>query len=322
MTHFLTIRRPTAASRRGLTLIELLVVIVIIVTITAAVIPVMAPAVQSRKLREAARGMSTFIAGARARAAQVGRPVGVRIVPLPSNTVGSMALYYAESAPPYGGDTYDSTATLQVTGQSGWDYTLTATMTGGAFNSSLVEEGDLIQFNYQGFLYRITSVSSGSLELAVNTKGARLGWPTTGQSDQVPYKIYRQPRSGAGADAFQLPDGIVIDMAGSGEGATGQYSTAPVTIMFAPGGRIDSVYVGATSQDASGTIFLLVGKAENLGTSLNWNDTSADRTHLDNLWVAINGMSGQVAVAEMWPNGTTLADRRTLAASGQSMGGN
>ena len=39
----------------GITLIELLVVIIILVTLVAAVIPVMAPAVETRRIREAAR---------------------------------------------------------------------------------------------------------------------------------------------------------------------------------------------------------------------------------------------------------------------------
>ena len=54
--------------REGLTLIELLAVIIILTTIVAAAIPIMAPSNDDRRLREATRGLNTFISGAQARA--------------------------------------------------------------------------------------------------------------------------------------------------------------------------------------------------------------------------------------------------------------
>ena len=53
-------------NRTGLTLIELLVVVIILTTLVATVIPVMAPAVETRRIREAARGTSAIIAATRA----------------------------------------------------------------------------------------------------------------------------------------------------------------------------------------------------------------------------------------------------------------
>ncbi len=48
----------------GMTLVELLVVIVILTTIVGAAIPLMSPSNDDRRLREAARGLNTYITGA------------------------------------------------------------------------------------------------------------------------------------------------------------------------------------------------------------------------------------------------------------------
>ena len=51
-------RATLPTKRPSLTLIELLVVVVILVTLSAAVIPAMAPDMEARRLREAARGLA------------------------------------------------------------------------------------------------------------------------------------------------------------------------------------------------------------------------------------------------------------------------
>jgi prepilin-type N-terminal cleavage/methylation domain-containing protein len=68
---------PIQHSPRGLTLIELLVTIVILVTLLAAVLPAISPNNDSRKIREAARQLSSLFAQAQAQAARDGRAVGV-----------------------------------------------------------------------------------------------------------------------------------------------------------------------------------------------------------------------------------------------------
>lgn len=62
---------------RGLTLIELLVTIVILVTLLAGVLPAISPNNEARKIREAARQLTSLFAQAQAQAARDGRPVGV-----------------------------------------------------------------------------------------------------------------------------------------------------------------------------------------------------------------------------------------------------
>ena len=62
-----------------MTLIELLVVIVILTTLVAAAIPLMSPTNDDRRLREAARGLNTYITGAQARAIALNRPYGIAL---------------------------------------------------------------------------------------------------------------------------------------------------------------------------------------------------------------------------------------------------
>lgn len=67
-----------STSPRGLTLIELLVTIVIMVTVLGAVIPVLSPNNDERKIREASRQLSSLVAQAQAQAARDGRAYGVQ----------------------------------------------------------------------------------------------------------------------------------------------------------------------------------------------------------------------------------------------------
>src|SRR4051794_32860872 len=113
---------PSPQSRRSaMTLVELLVVIIIMTVIVAAAIPLMSPSNDDRRLREAARGLNTYITGAQARAISLNRPVGVALKRLSSDTNtdpqkdikptkdvhpdNSICLeaFYVEQQPPYAG---------------------------------------------------------------------------------------------------------------------------------------------------------------------------------------------------------------------------
>lgn len=75
MTH----KRNFYCCQRGMTLVELLMVVGIMVILMAVAIPMVRPAFRDRQLREAARQVNVFFAGAKARAAETGRPFGVWI---------------------------------------------------------------------------------------------------------------------------------------------------------------------------------------------------------------------------------------------------
>ena len=105
-----------SSDRSGVTLLELLVVILILLMITAAAIPLIAPALDNRRMREASRLASTFISGARSRAIQTGRETGVQLLRFNGNPYAT-TLAYVEVPPPYGGRHW-SVSTCTVDGSS------------------------------------------------------------------------------------------------------------------------------------------------------------------------------------------------------------
>ena len=111
LSHF---RSRTA---HGTTLLELLAVIVVLLMITAATLPIISPSSQSRRIREGARMMSTFINAARNRAFETGRPAGVWIERMPNLPEAANTLHYAEIPAVYAGDFLDSTAECFVVGK-------------------------------------------------------------------------------------------------------------------------------------------------------------------------------------------------------------
>ncbi|MCA9239434.1 MAG: type II secretion system protein, partial [Planctomycetales bacterium] len=90
-------------------LVELLVVMAILAILLGAAIPVLAPASDARRIREAARAAHTFISGAKVRAKETGRPFGVALKRLSKDTGRAedngvcLEMYYVEEPPPYAG---------------------------------------------------------------------------------------------------------------------------------------------------------------------------------------------------------------------------
>ncbi len=101
--------QPPAPPRRGLTLVELLIVIVILGILVAAVLPLLAPRTGERRIREASRGLNTFISLAMAKAAGEGRPFGVGFKKLSQDTGAAndrpvcLEVFLAEQPQPYVG---------------------------------------------------------------------------------------------------------------------------------------------------------------------------------------------------------------------------
>jgi prepilin-type N-terminal cleavage/methylation domain-containing protein len=102
-------------NRRGLTLIELLVVIVILTTLVGGVLPVLSPNNDARKIREAARGLQTFVMQAQSRAARTGRPAGIAFRESSPGSGVALEVYPIEVPPPFAGFSQYSASRVQQT---------------------------------------------------------------------------------------------------------------------------------------------------------------------------------------------------------------
>jgi prepilin-type N-terminal cleavage/methylation domain-containing protein len=332
--------------RSAMTLIELTVTMAVMALLVVAALPAIRPAVDNRRIREAARALHIYISAARNRAMEIGRPAGIALVPYAvrdqdGSLQGSMSFVVTvdqvESPPPYCGDSVASYAALNWRGS-----TLTATLSDGNMglatrNNIAICNGDLIQLNNQGPLYVIANASAyPALELALNDPVYIAPWLG---GEKVPYKIFRQPQK-MHATPLILPLGAVIDLESSGtdQGDTrGLYSSnglqiPSIIISFTPNGSLDYIYINHNPYPVSQPVYLMVGKREAVPSQAtmhpyNWED-------LNNLWVAIQPFNGSVSVnkvANSQPNvatktyptmPSTIFDSRYYARSSLNLGGN
>ncbi len=353
----------------GVTLIELLVVIAVLMMVTAAAIPIVAPSIQTRRVREATRLVSTYLAGARGRAIETGRPVGVMIERYtPGLAAGtatvtsggtttsaaastpqpySMTLSTVQTLPPYAGDYTGSVAYVCWTQNSLGQYFLYVDGLGMNLGSSSnqlydnigiqkVQIGDRVRFNYQGPFFTImsaTQLDSNNQYITGVTQQAGLtlapysmtttslgtsapisylppsGMPAYStdpnagiQGVQLPYQIFRQPIRSSDPP-LQLPEGIVIDMQWSGMSTelngvflpNTNYPRQSPIISFAPNGGVDMLY-DQVYQHASGPIYLLLGRAEQV-TTFPTTSTPYPQNNLGDLnsqWVTVIPQTGQI----------------------------
>jgi len=325
-SHALQTPNPKSAIRNALTLTELLVVVVIVLMLTVATVRIMRPAVEKARIREAARGVSTFLSAARSRAIETGRPVGVVLQRLSSNEPSAatdadfavMTLRVAEVPPPYAGDALNSTVTMRTTSQpSSNNGYVQCEATVSGWNPELVSRGDLMQVNNQGRWYTIMNEpqQGNPLTLQAYVGTGQVPWPETGSSSQLPFTIMRRPVSSAAAD-YQLPGNMAIDLAYSGVGlSTWQGNVSEdVAIIFAPDGRVEGLYLDGAAGRPQGDIYLFVGKRELVATAPQIADPA-------NLWVAIGSQSGQTMVFEHVDSDIQAAREWIQQQRGNAMGG-
>ena len=112
--------RGTAS--RGMTLIELLVVIAILTTLVGGVIPVLSPNNVPKKIREASRGLQTYITLAQAKAASTGRQHGISIQETSAGSGVALEVFQMMVPPAYTGFSSTSRVQIQrVPGPNGFD---------------------------------------------------------------------------------------------------------------------------------------------------------------------------------------------------------
>lgn len=351
--------RTPRSARRGVTLVELLIVVVIMVMLLSVAIPLIQFGFQGKKVRESARQLNAFFAGAKARALERNRPVGVWFERMPGNPDQCMDIYYAEVPPPYSGDTSNASATVaQVvdTSRNQLLYvinfgTTSLSLTG---TQNLVADNDIfwIKLNYLNPILLVKKdipannfvvqpvrwyqppgnpappqVPIFGSTLTENQQITSFLLSHVGVS--VPFQVYRRPRK-LSVSPLALPNGSVVDLAYSGIGASGvDFGTAaagsdPVVVMFSPSGRVDHVFTarGGLPIAPLGTLHFLLGKNDR-NVALEGSNLS----DMASLWVSVGAITGKTTTADNYgdPNGTnvdpTIGFARQFARSAQSMGG-
>jgi prepilin-type N-terminal cleavage/methylation domain-containing protein len=334
---------------RGVTLVELLVVVTILLMLAAFAIPTMRGLTEGRKVREAARAIDVFLAQQKTRAVELQRPVGVELQRFTAvdSVTGETSyqddvctvLRAVEIPPPYAGDTVDARIKL-VWNETNkyWDVSFLPVAEAAAMWSTLVQEGDLLQLNYQGKHFTIAFVGGDKSKMTLihTPTGDGVILNKAVLAGGLPFQVTRQPQLSAVAP-LRLPRDTVIDLADSGYydsptdafAGGGLYPDAfglvgnPASklaadhrgplILFAPNGSIATVYhwfptTGEPKyQGVSITkpIFLMVGKFERTGNVAGApvKSLAEDGLHnwqdATNLWIAASPFSGLVTTAEV-----------------------
>ena len=193
-----------------MTLIELLVVVVILTTIVAAAIPLLSPSNDDRRMREAARGLNTYITGAQTRAIALNRPYGVILKRLARETNRAedrgvcLEVFYVEQPPAYAGFSptsrccvslrQSSLAVIRFVARGNPTGTgLPAGWVADMFPSQMIGPGDVIEIGGTRF-----ELLEGDSSVTLQTSKQRT---QTGQSD----KYYLPPPAGQVPTAFARP---------------------------------------------------------------------------------------------------------------------
>jgi len=329
-----------------MSLVELLVVVAILGLLAVTVVPTLATTTESRRGREAARTISTFIAQSQARAVGRSEWSGFWIIAASTTSSAGVDLVFADVPEVYRGDTADATVTV---GSSGTP-TRTLTFSAGAIANVGVGAGlvnvqtrDLIRFGGKGPWYELNAghaevrlrthiVASDSIEDAGQTE-RNTPWPAAGVSH--PFEILRYPEA-AGTPA-PLPNGRVIDLYWSGFGPDGAAETfatgdtrffanlspvayGNVAVLFDSTGRVRKVVApdvaggSAVSlrKTVTGPILLLVGRADRAGQAFAAAAGGADDTlganwqYADSYWIGIDPVTGVVRTAACTPGAATV----------------
>lgn len=321
--------------RRGMTLIELLVVATILLVLMGVALPLMRPALEENRIREASRQVNALVQTAKMRAAENGRDFGLWIERSTVESNAAFEVYLAERPQPYAGDFMNAKARLfDNLGGDGVADTADFLLAETASMLQLVQVGDLIQFDYKGPQYRIATnpaavPSSSPARLFVVftlTDVADPGPLPVGGAIGVPFQISRSPVKLA-TRPLQFSGGVVLDLQHSGMGLaiTEQFAavpgtTSPVVIMFRPSGAISQVFIRGASHSPNAAVHLLLGKFEGrepfepvtgAPNPIAWS--SLDSTPISysknvasqkSIWVAVGNRNGTVTTS---PNGWQLS---------------
>jgi len=303
-----------------MTLVELMVVVAIIGLLSVVVLPLLANSSESRKTREAARSLVSYVARSQNRVLGRTEWGGFWMVPV-AGTNYALDLFSADVPTLFQGDNLPTTVTGSSTTISSTPvFVLTppgAIATSGSIGGATVSGtlGDLVRFDGSGPWYALVSATTLTLRGTgaftvenVNQTPLNTPWPTANVAHT--YELMRQPiRSGS---PLTLADGRCVDVAQSGYVAAAGYvrfgdNPGSIAVLFDGTGRLRQMIVGATRTTPTGAIFLLVGRADRAvpspatftpgddSTGYNWQ-------YADSYWIGIDPLTGVVKLAECVPN--------------------
>ncbi|MFO7903485.1 MAG: prepilin-type N-terminal cleavage/methylation domain-containing protein [Pirellulaceae bacterium] len=310
--------------RRGMTLVELLMVVAIMTVLMAVAIPMVRPAFRDRQLREAARQMNVFFSGAKARAAESGRPFGVwmEVQADPDSGPYAVQLHMAEVAPDFTGAVLGERCTVEQTGPTTgqlhfWlpDGTQQDTeYLERLLNPDRVEKFH-IGFDHKGPVYKCEHDPSnaGVFEIFI-PRGVPPG--TRHPSDPSnpgprpvgqTFEITRAPNKSI-VTPLTLPGDAVIDLTVSGVGLganTNSFAAAsanmPLMVMFNPTGQVKTVRMDNVSWQPTGSIYLMIGRRAKVVTPGGAGFSDPEVSNVAdpaNLWLTINSRTGAVTTED------------------------
>jgi prepilin-type N-terminal cleavage/methylation domain-containing protein len=311
---------PSAASYRrcGMTLVELMVVVAIIGILSVAVLPLLANSSESRKTREAARLLVSYITRSQNRVLGRNEWGGFWMVPVTGANY-ALDLFTADVPQVFQGDNLPTTVSGSSTTINGTPVFAIASGTiatsgsiGGVNVSGTL--GDLVRFDGSGPWYAfvtptlITLRGTGSYIVEnANQTILNTPWPTANVAHT--YELMRQPiRSGS---PLTFGDGRCIDVAQSGyvsPSGYDQFVTSPlsppsIAVLFDGTGRLRQLLVGSVRITPTGAVFLLVGRSDRAVWSPTALTPSDDSTgfnwqYADSYWIGIDPLTGVTKVAE------------------------
>lgn len=329
------------ARRSGYTLVEMLIVVSIMITLIAITLPVAKKVMDGSQGREASRQLNAYLAMAKARALQTGRPCGLYLpfqLPLghtdPSLTPAQIPQYWpvravtqiflAETPQHYSGSTTNARGRINGGNFFTCDLTGAVDTVEAAYLGSLLgpNEQFLVRFNFKGDWYICNNAGGNTFNYIRPLQGSVQPPAAVSQ-----FQILRSPRPIG--NALDLPQGTCIDITYTGVGNSGRQFPLPgslnniaggLYVMFSPNGSIDSMYVNSLpTVPPAGSLYFLIGKIEKVGTndpfvlaSSNFNSAIYANKDISNLadpaslWVVVSRSTGQVMTAENMPSASAI----------------
>ena len=310
-------------SRRGVTLVELLVVITILGLLAVTVLPNIGGTIDSRRSREASRGLSMFISRAQSRALGAKDPKGFQIQPLAGDAGVAIDFYVADVPNAYAGELTSSTVSL-IPGNSfitkNVVFSDAGTNTRVRRDGGFCYNGDSIQFAGIGPYFKFVPGVPGGIAPAVtmwtanNQNPFNTSLPNAGIN--FPFRIRRQPKPSS-TGVYQMSTRAAVDLRWSSLGGTlfsdfvtlNDTQPDPITILFDMAGRPSQlVHSNGQRRTISEPIFLLLGLTELCGNdpvSVTDTETTAEPDqrnganwqYFDAVWLYIDHQSGLVRTA-------------------------